>query len=100
MNVKFEYHDVKASPRLEEMVSKKLGKLEDKYDFIVHADVLFKKENTSTSDKGLICGIKLSAPGTLLFSESNNSKFEISIASAIEDMERQLEKRKGKLKSH
>jgi|SRR5690606_21409845 len=100
MNINFEYHDVKASARLEEMVAKKLGKLEDKYDFIVRADVFFKKENTSTSDKGLICSIKLNAPGPLLFSESNNAKFEMSIASSIEDLERQLEKRKGKLKSH
>lgn len=100
MNINFEYHDVKASARLEEMVSKRLGKLEDKYDFIVRADVFFKKENTSTSEKGLICSIKLSAPGPLLFSESNNAKFEMSIAYAIEDLERQLEKRKGKLKSH
>ena|SRR5690606_1404802 len=100
MNINFEYHDVKASPRLEEMVTKKLGKLEDKYDFIIRADVFFKKENASSSEKGLICGIKLSAPGPLLFSESSNAKFEMSIASAIDELERQLEKRKGKLKSH
>ena len=100
MNVNFEYHDVKASARLEEMVTKKLGKLEDKYDFIVRADVFFKKENTSSSEKGRVCGIKLSAPGPLLFSQSSNGKFEMSIASAIDDLERQLEKRKGKLKSH
>lgn len=99
MNINFEYHDVKASARLEEMVAKKLGKLEDKYDFIVRADVFFKKEKTST-DEGLICSIKLSAPGPLLFSESSNAKFEMSIADSIDDLERQLEKRKGKLKSH
>ena len=100
MNINFEYHDVKASPRLEEMIAKKLGKLEDKYDFIVRADVFFKKENTSTAEKGLICGVRLSAPGPLLFSESNSAKFEMSIASVMDDLERQLEKRKGKLKAH
>jgi len=99
MNINFEYHDVKASARLEEMVAKKLGKLEDKYDFIVRADVFFKKENAS-NDEGFICSIKLSAPGPLLFSESNTTKFEMSIADSIDDLERQLEKRKGKLKSH
>lgn len=100
MNINFEYDDVKASTRLEEMVTKKLDKLEDKYDFIVRADVFFKKENTSTPNTGLICSIRLSAPGPLLFSESNNAKFEMAIAASIDELERQLEKRKGKLKSH
>ena len=99
MNINFEYHDVKASTRIEGMVAKKLEKLEGKYDFIVRADVFFKKENTST-DEGLICGIKLSAPGPLLFSEAKSAKFEMSIADSVDDLERQLEKRKGKLKSH
>jgi putative sigma-54 modulation protein len=100
MNINFEYDDVKASARLEEMVTKKLEKLEDKYDFIVRADVFFKKENTSSPNTGLICSIRLSAPGPQLFSESNNGKFEMSIAASIDDLERQLEKRKGKMKTH
>ncbi|MDX1328836.1 MAG: ribosome-associated translation inhibitor RaiA [Arenibacter sp.] len=99
MNINFEYVDVKASARLEEMVTKRLEKLEDKYDFIVRADVFFKKEN-SASNKGFICSVKLSAPGPLLFAESNNEKFEMSIAESIDDLERQLQKRKGKMKTH
>ncbi|MDX1365499.1 ribosome hibernation-promoting factor, HPF/YfiA family [Arenibacter latericius] len=99
MNINFEYVDVKASARLEELATKKLEKLEDKYDFIVRADVFLKKENNA-SNKGFICSIKLSAPGPLLFSETNSTKFEMSIADSIEDLERQLEKRKGKLRTH
>jgi putative sigma-54 modulation protein len=82
------------------MVTKKLEKLEDKYDFIVRADVFFKKENTSTPNTGLICNIRLSAPGPRLFAESNNAKFEMAIAASVEELERQLEKRKGKMKTH
>jgi putative sigma-54 modulation protein len=100
MNINFEYDDVKASARLEELVTKKLEKLEDKYDFIVRADVFFKKENTSTPNTGLICNIRLSAPGPRLFAESNNAKFEMAIAASVEELERQLEKRKGKMKAH
>ncbi|MCM4163227.1 MULTISPECIES: ribosome hibernation-promoting factor, HPF/YfiA family [unclassified Arenibacter] len=100
MNINFEYDDVKASARLEELVTKKLEKLEDKYDFIVRADVFFKKENTSTPNTGLICNIRLSAPGPRLFAESNNAKFEMAIAASVEELERQLEKRKGKMKTH
>ena len=47
MNIHFEYVDVKASPRLEGLTTKKLNKLLDKYDFLIKADVFFKKENTS-----------------------------------------------------
>ena len=43
MNINFVYDDVKASARLEELATKKLEKLEDKYDFIVRADVLKKR---------------------------------------------------------
>ena len=100
MNINFEYDDVKASARLEELATKKLEKLEDKYDFIVRADVFFKKENTSSPDTGLICNIRLSAPGPRLFAESNNAKFEVAIAASEEELERQLEKRKGKMKTH
>lgn len=100
MNINFEYDDVKASARLEELATKKLEKLEDKYDFIVRADVFFKKENTSTPNTGLICNIRLSAPGPRLFAESNNAKFEMAIAASVEELERQLEKRKGKMKAH
>lgn len=99
MNINFEYDNVKASARLEELATKKLDKLQDKYDFIVRADVFFKTENNS-SNKGFICSIRLSAPGPRLFSETNSAKFEMSIAESVDDLERQLEKRKSKFKSH
>ena len=91
MNINFEYDDVKASNRLEIMTAKKLEKLLDKFDFIVRSDVLFKKENTSSPDTGMICKIRLSAPGP---------RFEASIAASVEDLQRQLEKKKAKMKSH
>ena len=62
MNVNFEYHDVSASDRLEILAGQKLLKLEQKYDFIVSADVYFKKENKSgfilPKKKPLIAGTK------------------------------------------
>ena len=48
MNINFEYKDVSASKRLENMVLERLTKLEEKYDFIVTCDVYLKKENTSS----------------------------------------------------
>lgn len=100
MNINFEYDNVKASDRLEIMVGEKLEKLLDKYDFIIRTDVFFKKENTSSPDTGMICNMRLSVPGPRIFAEASNSSFEASIAESVDDLERQLRKRKEKMKSH
>jgi putative sigma-54 modulation protein len=98
MDINFEYDSVKASERLEIMAAEKLTKLQDKYDFIIRADVFFKKENTSSPDSGMICNMRLSIPGPRLFAEASHGNFEASIAESISDLERQLRKRKEKLK--
>tara|TARA_R110002167_G_scaffold54350_1_gene154827 strand:+ start:2055 stop:2357 length:303 start_codon:yes stop_codon:yes gene_type:complete len=100
MNINFEYDGVKASNRLEVLAAKKIEKLFDKYDFIIRADVLIKTENTSEPDTGMICNIKLSAVGPILFALSSTGSFEASIANSVDELERQLQKRKGKLKAH
>jgi putative sigma-54 modulation protein len=100
MNINFEYDDVKASNRLEIMAAQKLEKLLDKFDFIVRSDVFFKTENTSSPDTGMVCNIRLSAPGPRLFAQYSKGSFEASIASSVEELQRQLEKRKAKMQSH
>lgn len=98
MNINFEYNQVKASERLEALAIKKLEKLEDKYDFIIRADVFFRSENTSAKQTGKICNIRLSVPGPRLFAEASHATYEASIASSVEDLERQLRRRKEKMK--
>lgn len=100
MNINFEYHAVKASNRLEIMAADRLEKLLNKYDFVVRADVFLKKENTSQADTGMICGVRLSTPGPRLYAESSNGTFEASIAESITELDRQLDKRKAKMKSY
>ncbi|MDC6351474.1 ribosome-associated translation inhibitor RaiA [Zeaxanthinibacter sp. PT1] len=100
MNINFEYDGVSASARLEEMATKKLDKLVDKYDFIVRADVFFKKEKSSDPEEGKVCNIRLSVPGPRLFAEASNDTFEESIAESTGELERQLKKKKEKMKSH
>ncbi len=63
MNINFEYHEIAASTRLEAFAAEKLNKLEHKYDFIISADVYFKKENTSNPENGKICTVRLSSSG-------------------------------------
>ncbi|MCM5663310.1 ribosome hibernation-promoting factor, HPF/YfiA family [Galbibacter mesophilus] len=99
MQINFEYDNVAASSRLEEMATKRINKLVDKYDFIVRADVFFKTENTSSKDTGRICNIRLSVPGPRLFAEASHEKFEMSIAEAYNDLDKQLRKKKEKMKA-
>ena len=100
MNITFEYDGVKASERLEELIIKKLNKLESKFDFIVQAHVFLRTQNTSSPLSGKICKIQLSVPGPQLFSESNSKSFEASIQEAVSDLDRQLSKKKEKMKAH
>lgn len=96
MQVIFEYDNVEGSQRLEDFAKDKLEQLAQKYDDVIRADVFFKKENTTSDETGKICNIRLSLPGPRLFAEASHDNYENSISESINDLERQLRKRKGK----
>ncbi|WP_047546201.1 ribosome hibernation-promoting factor, HPF/YfiA family [Psychroserpens sp. Hel_I_66] len=100
MKTIFEYNDVTASESLEAFANEKLESLFNKYEFVIRADVFFKTENTSSDETGMICGIRLSAPGPRLFAESSHDNFRDAISETINELNRQLKKRKDKMKSH
>ncbi|NJB35698.1 MULTISPECIES: ribosome hibernation-promoting factor, HPF/YfiA family [Flavobacteriaceae] len=100
MNITFEYHDIKASERLEELITKKLEHLQEKFDFIVQAQVFLKHENTSSPLTGKICGIQLSVPGPRLFAEASEENYENAIHKTIHELDKQLSKKKEKMKAH
>lgn len=100
MNIHFEYHDVAASHRLEGLVTERLNKLENKYDFIVGADVYFKKQKSSNPETSKICSIRLGTPGPTLFAEVAAATFEASVAKVVTELGSQLQTRKEKLKQH
>jgi len=100
MKTVFEYHDVAASKRLENLAKDKLDKLGEKYDMVIRADVFFKEENTTSNETGKICNIRLSLPGPRLFAEAIHDNFASSIAEAVNDLERQFRKRKEKMKEY
>lgn len=100
MQIIYEYHDVAQSDRLEAFAKEKLEKLGEKFDRVIRADVFFKQENTASDETGLICNIRLSLPGPRLFAEASHDNFESSILESISDLERQLRKRKEKMKEY
>lgn len=100
MQIIFEYHNVTQSDRLENFANEKLERLQDKFDRVHRADVFFKKENTFTDESGHIYNIRLSLPGPRLFAESSRENFKSSIQETVDELERQLRKRKEKMKGY
>lgn len=96
----FEYHGVTASDSLEQFTEEKLNSLFTKYDFVIRADVFFKTENTSSDETGMKCGIRLSAPGPRLFAETSHNTFHVAVADTIDELSKQLKKRKELMKTH
>lgn len=96
-NIQFVHTETNFSA--EQLVQRKLDKLENKYDWIIGADVLFKEENENNG-RGKICAIKLSLPGPLLHASSQEESFEAAAAETVRDLEKQLKKRKAEMKNH
>ena len=99
MDARFQYVKLERSESLEDFTQKKLDKLETKYDWLISAEVLFKKHEPE-EPKGYICNISLSGPGPIIFAESNEESFEAAAAETVRDLEKQLSKRKGQMKSY
>jgi len=96
----FEYHDVAASESLELFTTEKLEAIFTRFDFVIRADVFFKTENTTSDETGMICGIRLSAPGPRLFAESSNENFREGVVESINELKKQLEKHKATMKTY
>jgi putative sigma-54 modulation protein len=66
----------------------------------VRAEVFIKKENTSNPEQGMICDIEISTPGQNIFTSSNDKSFEAAISKSVDELKRQLQKRKEKMTTH
>lgn len=99
MDTRFQYVKLDRNESLEEFTLKKLEKLETKYDWLISAEVHFKKHEPE-EPKGYICNISLSGPGPIVFADSNEESYEAAAVETIKDLDRQLSKRKGQMKSY
>ena len=99
MEVQVQYQKMMTSDSLTQILMKKLEGLEQKYSWLIKANVLFKTENDKTGE-GKICEIELSAPGPRIFAKSNTDDFEKSMSKTIDDLKRQLEKRQATFSTH
>jgi ribosome-associated translation inhibitor RaiA len=85
MTVNFEYVGVDVSETLSAFTEEKLKKLFDRYEFLISATVYFKLDENK-HETGKICNIELSLPGPR--------------RETINDLERQIKKRKEVYKTH
>lgn len=99
MTINIQYVDVDISETLSNFTKDKLKKLFNRYEFLISATVHFKQDEKQHT-VGKICKIELSLPGPRIFATSNERNFEVSIRETINDLERQLKKRKQVYKTH
>lgn len=99
MTVKFQYVNIDTSETLSALTEEKLEKLANKFEFLISAQVYFKHDEKD-HDAGKICNIELSLPGPRIFATSNEKNYEMAMNETINDLTRQLKKRKEVYKTY
>ncbi|MDN3493113.1 HPF/RaiA family ribosome-associated protein [Winogradskyella bathintestinalis] len=99
MTVNFQYVNIDTSNTLSRLTEEKLEKLANKFEFLISAQVYFKQDEKD-HEAGKICNIELSLPGPRIFATSNAKNYEMAMNETIDDLIRQLKKRKEVYKTH
>jgi len=88
-----------ADQKLLDFIQNRMNKLEQHYDKVIKSDVYLKVENTSDK-QNKIFEAHLSVPGENLIVKKQCKTFEEGADSAVSSLQRQLKKRKEKLRSY
>ena len=99
MTVNFQYVNIDASDTLSALTEEKLKKLASKFEFLISAQVYFKSDDKN-HNAGKICNIELSLPGPRIFATSNEKSYEMAMTETINDLSKQLKKRKEIYKTY
>ena len=99
MTVNFQYVNLDVSDTLSAITVEKLEKLACKFEFLISAQVYFKQDDKD-HEAGKICNIELSLPGPRIFATSNEKNHEMAMNETINDLTRQLKKRKQVYKTY
>lgn len=99
MKVEVQFVDLDHSDTMEAFAIEKLEKIGRKYDWVIGANVFYKKEKHN-SEENFLCEIRLSAPGPQLFAQEYDTNFEKATNDVIKQLDVQLEKRKAKMSDH
>ena len=99
MTVNFQYVNIDVSNTLSALTQEKLEKLAAKFEFLISAQVYFKHDEKD-HDAGKVCNMELSLPGPRIFATSNERNYEMAMVETINDLTRQLKKRKEIYKTY
>lgn len=98
MKVNVQSVNFNVDQKLIDFIQARLDKLEHFYDKIIYADVFLKLQNT-TNKENKITEILLSIPGGDLMVKKTCKKFEECVDECIDSLQRQITKKKEKLKA-
>lgn len=98
MKINVQSTNFNADEKLILFVNKRLTKLEQFYDRIIFADIFLKVQKTSEKQNKTV-EILLSIPGGDLIVKKEGRTFEEGTDECIQSLERQLKKRKQKLRA-
>ena len=88
-----------ADTKLLNFIQKRMDKLEVFYDKVIGSDVYLKVENTSAKENKIV-EIKLLVPRDKMIVKKQCKSFEEAVDSACSSLERQLVKKKEKLRAN
>ncbi|GAA0741164.1 MULTISPECIES: ribosome hibernation-promoting factor, HPF/YfiA family [Flavobacteriaceae] len=99
MKVNTQSVNFSADKKLLDFIQKRMDKLDLFYDKVIQADVYLKVENTSEKENKIF-EARLSVPGDRFVVKKQCKTFEEGADTAVSSLERQLKKRKEKLRAH
>ncbi|WAC03853.1 ribosome-associated translation inhibitor RaiA [Lacinutrix neustonica] len=98
MKVNTQSVNFNADPKLITFIQKRMDKLEQYYDKVIKSDVYLKVENTSGKENKIF-EARVSVPGDSFVVKKQCKTFEEGTDVAVASLERQLKKRKDKLRA-
>ncbi|MEZ4793385.1 MAG: ribosome-associated translation inhibitor RaiA [Gelidibacter sp.] len=99
MKVNTQSVNFNADRKLIDFIQKRMDKLEQFYDKVIQSDVYLKLDNTSEKENKIF-EVRVSVPGDSIVVKKQCKSFEEGADSAASSIERQLKKRKEKLRAH
>lgn len=95
MKINVQSVNFNADQKLVNFVQRKLDKLGNHFDNVIHANVYLKVDNTNNKENK-VSEILLSIPGEGVICKKRSKKFEIGVDECVASLQRQLQKRKKK----
>ena len=99
MKVNTQSVNFNADQKLIEFIQKRMDKLDQFYDKVIESDVYLKVENTRDKENKIF-EARVRVPGDSFIVKKQCKSFEEGTDNAVASLERQLKKRKEKLRTY